>query len=139
MGRLREIDPRRRVSTIKDWLPIPGCIIADRPPRLLLEIEVGQLLPRTVDHDKGGVQIFDGPGRWVIVAAKLRTKDEARRIADDVAKLPETCSASRKRERRARLSYVPSAGVAFQAAYFSVSSLPNTQGTLLAADIKALR
>jgi hypothetical protein len=33
------------------------------PPWLILEIDIGQLLPRVVLHDEGSTNIFGGPGR----------------------------------------------------------------------------
>jgi hypothetical protein len=45
-------------------------------PRLILEIDIRELLPGVVNHNKGGTNILDRPGRRE--AAKLLTKDKAR-------------------------------------------------------------
>jgi hypothetical protein len=34
-----------------------------KPPRLILIIDIGKLLPAAVLHDKAGFQFIDGPGR----------------------------------------------------------------------------
>jgi hypothetical protein len=36
--------------------------LAERAPRLILEIDTGKLLPIVVAHDKAGFQFLDGPG-----------------------------------------------------------------------------
>jgi hypothetical protein len=38
-------------------------LAAESPPRLILEIDIGELLPVLVTHDKAGVQFFDKPRR----------------------------------------------------------------------------
>jgi hypothetical protein len=38
-------------------------LAADLRPRLILEIDIGELLPGTVAYDKTGVQFLDGPRR----------------------------------------------------------------------------
>ena len=37
---------------------------ADRPPRLVLEIEIGERLPAVVAHDEAGELFLDDPQRW---------------------------------------------------------------------------
>jgi hypothetical protein len=45
-------------------------IVAPRPSRLVLEIDVGERLPIGVADDEAGVGLLDGPWRWE--AAGLR-------------------------------------------------------------------
>jgi hypothetical protein len=38
-------------------------LAADLRPRLILEIDIGELLAILVTHDKAGILLFNGPGR----------------------------------------------------------------------------
>jgi hypothetical protein len=72
-------------------------LAADRSPRLILEIDIRELLPVVVAHDKAGVQLFDGPGRRE--AACYSITSSARTSRDDGTVMPRALAVLRLTDR----------------------------------------
>ena len=51
------------LAAIRRASSLLSSLAADLRPRLILEIDIGELLPGTVAYDKTGVQFLDGPRR----------------------------------------------------------------------------
>jgi hypothetical protein len=56
-------------------------LAADRLAGLILEIDVGELLPGAVDYDEGGADVLDRPGRRESAIATFSLRGESDRSA----------------------------------------------------------
>jgi len=57
------IDAWLKEHSAKTKFKLIPIVAARSPARFILEIDKRRFLTSTVDHDKAGVQFFDGPGR----------------------------------------------------------------------------